>query len=214
MTAGGSGAPIGCDPGPGVREPVVRVATQRPQVSITFDDLTRLNDRILRILDRFRMRATFFVTGEQARRHPTAVRAVVAHGHELANHSLAHEDLTAQPDSGYASLRAANRTIRRVSGFRPCQFRPPYLAYNERVTTAARSLSMTTVLATRGSDMYTDDSDAVVAHALDGVRPGDILLLHQVEHSVRALPRILTGLQTRGLRSVTALRLLRGAWVK
>jgi len=48
-------------------------------------------ERILALLDRHRVKATFFTLGWVAERHPAVVRAIVAHGHELASHGYGHE---------------------------------------------------------------------------------------------------------------------------
>lgn len=49
-------------------------------------------DRILRILEKYGLKCTFFVPGEVARRNPDVVRRITAAGHEIAHHGLYHED--------------------------------------------------------------------------------------------------------------------------
>lgn len=97
-------------------------------MSVTFDEnIGTLTPGILDDFDRYRMAGTFYAIGEQAEEHPAQSRHIVKRGHELGNHSYAHTDMTAKPDSGRSSMRRANRAIREVTGFRPCTFRPPYL---------------------------------------------------------------------------------------
>ena len=203
--------PIRCTVPDAPREPVSRARTKEREVSITFDEpIGPLTWRILESFDDHRMRGTFYAVGEEARRHPMVTRELLERGHEIGNHTLRHENATMLPDFGFATMRATNRAIREITGFRPCTFRPPALAHNRQVLRAAISLRLTSVTATRGNDVVTADSDEIADYALHGIRPGDIILMHQVEPSADALPRVLRGLRARNLRSVPVAELLGG----
>jgi len=79
----------------GRRQLVWSVPTSEPMVALTFDDGPdpELTARILAVLDRYRVQATFNVMGYNASRHGDLLRAVVAGGHELGNHTWTHQDL-------------------------------------------------------------------------------------------------------------------------
>lgn len=203
--------PTGCQV-PRVGEPVSEASVGSNRVSVTFDEQLGENTRsILATFKRFRTRATFFIPGRNALEHPRLARMVAADGHELANHSQTHPDLTRRPDSGLAEMRRANAALERLTGFRPCLFRPPFGAVDEAIVEAARRLDLKTVLWSGGGiDPFTNDPDVVAEQALEGIRPGSIILLHQTPHSAEALPKILEGLRERGLRSVPVTRLLGG----
>ena len=68
-------------------------ATARGHFALTFDDGPDPENtpRLLDVLDRHRARATFFMVGERAARHPDLVRRVAAAGHEIGNHSFSHQ---------------------------------------------------------------------------------------------------------------------------
>jgi peptidoglycan/xylan/chitin deacetylase (PgdA/CDA1 family) len=89
--------------------------------------------RLLRILARHQVRATFFVPGYTAHRHPDAVRAIVDGGHEIAHHGYLHESLI---DSGEAAeaeiLDRGLAALEEVAGVRPVGYRAPMweLTYN------------------------------------------------------------------------------------
>ena len=194
-------------------QPVERVAdVAEPKVAITFDEpIGSLTHGILATFERFGMSGTFYAVGDQVRRSPAKARAILDAGHEVGNHSWKHTDLTTlTPAQAREDLRRTNRKIRSVTGFRPCTFRPPGGAANEKVTRLANSLALLHVNWTRVIDPFTEDPEAVCANALDDVERGDIVLLHQVPHSAEALPCILRGLRDRGLRSVPVARLLGG----
>ena len=83
--------------------------------------------RLLRILERRGLRATFFVPGYTADRHPDAVRAIRDAGHEIGHHGYLHEPLfraTAEEEEGYL-LRGLD-ALDRVAGVRPVGFRAPW----------------------------------------------------------------------------------------
>lgn len=206
--------PVGC------AVPVSGVVTRSPQpvnrVGLSIDlDLEQNADtrRILRILERHRARATFFVIGERIDpRHPRLYRDILRSGSELGNHTFHHLSLLEASLSTRATeLSSANRAIRRATGFRPCLVRPPYLAFDASVADVARSQGLTLVSADAyGGDWLGIGPEGICDLALDTTKPGSILLLHNTSASATALPEILTTLEGRGLRIVTVTKLLGG----
>ena len=181
------------------------------RVSVTFDEhLGPLTRPILKTFADYRMSGTFFSTGRDVRERPRLARAIVHDGHEIGNHSWNHEDLTQLPNGGAANLRRTDRAITRVTGYRPCTMRPPFLLYDSGVTAAAHGLNLRTILATRSNDWLLVDPTAICDYALDDVASGDIILMHQLETSATALPCIFSGLRDRGLVSVPVFHLLGG----
>ena len=83
--------------------------------------------RLLRILERRGVRATFFVPGYTAERHPDAVRAIRDAGHEIAHHGYCHEPVfraTAEEEERY--LLRGLEALDRVAGVRPVGWRAPW----------------------------------------------------------------------------------------
>lgn len=202
----------GCDL-PYPPQPVERVrGVSEPKVAVTFDEpLGSLTRGILATFDRFGMSGTFYAIGSEVRAKPAKARAVLDAGHEIGNHTWNHADLTTLTAAqAREDLQRTNRKIRTITGFRPCTFRPPGGVADAMVTRQANALELLHVNWTRGIDPFTGDPAAVCANALDDVRRGDIVLLHQVHHSADALPCILRGLRERGLRSAPVARLLGG----
>lgn len=121
---------------------VQRGGEQHPWVALTLDAGAGAAPTP-RILDALRERGvtiTFFLTGKWIRDNPDLVRRMVADGHELANHTMNHPDLTALDDDAIrrelAETEALLRAIAPDATTRPF-FRPPYGAYNERVLRVA-----------------------------------------------------------------------------
>ncbi len=83
--------------------------------------------RILRLLDRLRVRATFFVPGYSAERWPDAVRSIRDAGHEIACHGYLHEGARSAPDVATEERRLvrALEALDAVAGVRPVGYRAP-----------------------------------------------------------------------------------------
>ncbi len=82
--------------------------------------------RLLRILDRRGVRATFFVPGYSAERHPEAVHSIRDAGHEIAHHGYLHEPVaTLTPEEEERVLLRGLDALERVAGVRPTGWRGP-----------------------------------------------------------------------------------------
>jgi peptidoglycan/xylan/chitin deacetylase (PgdA/CDA1 family) len=82
--------------------------------------------RLLRILERHGIRATFFIPGYSAERHPEAVRSIRDAGHEIAHHGYLHEAVSGlTPDEEERVLLRGLEALDRVAGVRPVGWRGP-----------------------------------------------------------------------------------------
>lgn len=82
--------------------------------------------RVLDLLDRYGIKASFFVPGHSADTWPHLVKEIAARGHELANHGYLHEvPNTLDPDTERAVIQRGNEAIERAAGVRPRGFRSP-----------------------------------------------------------------------------------------
>ena len=77
-------------------EIVPRVDTSEKVVALTFDDgpTPEYTDSVLDVLREKGVKATFFLMGVDAEKHPEQVRAIIADGHEIGNHTYNHSDMT------------------------------------------------------------------------------------------------------------------------
>jgi len=121
---------------------VQRGNPERPWIALTLDAGAGAapTPRILKALRERGITITFFLTGRWMRANPDLVRQMVADGHELANHTVNHPDLTTIDDD--AIRRELNETEAILQEIAPGAttrpfFRPPYGAYNERVLRVA-----------------------------------------------------------------------------
>jgi peptidoglycan/xylan/chitin deacetylase (PgdA/CDA1 family)/uncharacterized membrane protein len=191
----------------------------RPEVALTFDDGPdpRTLPALLELLAAEAVPATFFVVGRRAAAHPEAIRAVLAAGHELGNHSDTHDVLLA--------ARAASRVRREIEGcqqalaahgVRPLTYRPPVGITSPPLGKVLESLGMRCVaFSCRPVDFGNRRLRDLAGRVLRRVRPGDIVLLHDalpaatpVETWLAEVRRILDGLKAKGLRPVALSRLM------
>lgn len=189
-----------------------RFRTTRREVWLTIDDGPDPDDtpRILELLTIHGARATFFVIGEKAARHPGLIRAIADAGHEVAHHTHTHPlagfwcaspaRVARELDAGLEALREA--------GIRPTRFRPPAGIKSLWLASALRARGLTCVgWSARGLERWRGDAEAVAASATRRLAPGAILLLHEgpwVPAAVRvtAVRRVLERLQEQGYRCV------------
>ncbi|MGE5228061.1 MAG: polysaccharide deacetylase family protein [Planctomycetaceae bacterium] len=181
------------------------------EVALTFDDgpwpgATR---KVLAILRRFHVHATFFMVGTQAARYPGLVRAVLRAGDEIGNHSWNHP-LTLQglsPGQLTEELSKTNALLRSL-GADPTLFRPPGGWDDDAVVQEARRQGMRLVTwSVDPADWRSGLTPAQVRRSvLSNVERGSIVLLHDgggdALHTIKALPSIIRGIRHRGLRLV------------
>ncbi|MTI96517.1 MAG: polysaccharide deacetylase family protein [Firmicutes bacterium] len=183
-----------------------RMPTANSVVALTIDDGPGARTReLLAILEEKKVPATFFLLGKQAAANPGLARAIVAAGHDVANHSWSHPRLTE------LSARAVEREIARCTdvlldlgiNVRPF-FRPPYGSRDEQVDEISRELGYHILLWDVDSrDWEFDDEEIVLERALKGLKPGSIVLFHDnPEVTLRVLPRFIDEVRSWGYEFV------------
>lgn len=187
---------------------------RRKWLALTFDDgpHPQYTPELLAILKQFNVKATFFVVGKMAETSPELVKAEVAAGHTVANHTYHHVNLNKIPEEAVATeIRACGDVIQSITGKTPDLFRPPGGDYNKRVAEAAEALGYTMVLWTDDPGDYASPGERLVeTRVLRDLSNGGILLLHDgVQQTVDLLPQLLTILKGRGYEFVTADEMLR-----
>jgi polysaccharide deacetylase family protein (PEP-CTERM system associated) len=83
-------------------------------------------ERILRMLEDYGSRATFFTLGWVAERYPQLIRRIVDNGHELASHGFAHKRATEQsPEAFFSDIQLAKIVLEDISGVEVRGYRAP-----------------------------------------------------------------------------------------
>ena len=98
-------------------------------------------DQLIDILDRYGVKATFFVVGSWVEKYPESVKKFAEHGHEIMNHSDTHPHINQLSEEKVREeITACANKIEAVTGKRPTLFRGPYGEYNNTVIRASESL--------------------------------------------------------------------------
>ena len=157
------------------REPTKKIA-------LTFDDgpHPRYTDRILNILDRYNIKATFFVIGVNIQNYPAPLKKICAAGHEIGNHSFSHDnknDLNSQ--NAITEMQKCQELIKKEVGVTPKVFRPPRGVCNSDVIDAAKSLGYSVALWSIDTLDWKGTPSQLIANSVEKqVRGGDIILMH------------------------------------
>ena len=181
-------------------------------IAITFDDGPNpiYTPQVLDILDRYHVKATFFVVGYEAERYPNLVREIVRRGHAVANHSWNHPLLTKlRPAQIDQQISSTDQVIRQITGRVPRCVRPPYGGFNRTVIGRINGSGHAAVIWNAGpQDWQRPGTAAIISRTLRGIRPGAVILLHDGggnrSQTVAALPAIIDGARSRGLDFVPA----------
>ncbi|MGO9137113.1 MAG: polysaccharide deacetylase family protein [Syntrophales bacterium] len=191
-----------------------RGKTGKPAVSLTFDDgpdpeMTR---PLLLLLDRHSAKAAFFVTGEKAAKYGDLISEILAHGHDIGNHSYSHDPLLMLRCSErlYREIESTQVLLRRF-GISPAAFRPPVGITNPRLAKVLLQHGLYCVtFSCRAFDGGNRYIKGLSRKILSKVNSDDIVLLHDIkprvvtdtEYFLREIDTILSGLKKKGLEIV------------
>lgn len=194
-----------------------RSAAAAGAVAITIDDGPdpAVTPRVLDLLDQHQVKATFFCIGERVEAHSQLAREIVARGHSIENHSQhhLHRFSVLGPAGVKAEIERAQDTIERVTGQRPRFFRAPAGLRSPFLDPVLARLGLHLASWTRrGFDTVNRDPSVVFRRLTQGLRGGDILLLHDGHAACTAsgapvifevLPRLLEAVSAARLTPIT-----------
>lgn len=193
------------------------VDTREKRVALTIDDGPEpgRTEELLSVLRRHDARATFFLIGADIERHPELARAIVAAGHQIGNHSFSHRRMVFKSAEFIRTeVERTNHAIRAIGYDGPMTFRPPFGKKLVGLPYYLRSQGIPTILWDIEPDSHPDvaaSPERIVAHVIERVRPGSIILLHAMNRrpSLDAVEPLLVQLAQQGFRSVPLAELLR-----
>ncbi len=163
----------------------VRRRNDTDDILITIDDGPDPRDtpRLLDLLDRYDVKAVFFMIGEKVEQHPELAREVLRRGHEIGNHTMTHPQRTfwcAGPRRTRREIVQCHRVIKRVIGVEPRRLRAPVGHRNPFTHPVAHELGLeVTGWARRGFDAVETDVSRILHRILKNLAPGDIVLVHE-----------------------------------
>ena len=183
--------------------PIYFVQRDQKMVAISFDAAWGNEDtqELIDIMDRYDVKATFFVVGSWVDKYPESVKALADAGHEVMNHSDSHAHMSQlSTEEIVADLNACSDKIEAVTGVRPTLVRPPYGEYDDHVINAIRSMGLEPIQWDVDSLDWKDlSASEITQRVVSRVGPGSIVLFHNAAlHTPEALPGIIETLLQEG----------------
>ncbi|MGN0126900.1 polysaccharide deacetylase family protein [Glutamicibacter soli] len=180
-------------------------------VALTFDDGPgRHTERLLDHLAAADVPATFYLLGQNAQKYPETLHRMVIEGHQLGSHTHDHKALTALSSSQIThEIDTAAAIIKDLTGVHPGTVRPPYGAHNAQVDALIDAPLVLWDVDTL--DWQHRDPAKVASIAMEEVRDGSIILMHDIhESTVKAVPELIKRLKQQGYTPVTINELFDG----
>ena len=181
------------------------------KIALTFDDgpHPRYTERILNILDKYKVKATFFVIGVNIENYPEPLKKIVDSGHEIGNHSYDHNNEKNLSEYNVREeIEKCEKLIYESVGKKPTLFRPPQGQYGDKVEKIAREKGYSIILWSIDTKDWEHNSakkiESIVSRQATN---GDIILMHDYTSgkntTCEALEMIIPNLLSKGYEFVT-----------
>lgn len=164
------------------------------QVALTFDDGPDavVTPQILDILKEHDIKATFFILGDRAKRHPETVQRIAEEGHTIGNHSWSHpnfKELTLEEAT--KQITDTQEELNDIIGYRPSLFRPPYGALDADKEKAIQNMDLAVVNWSVDTMDWSGVSAQEIMRIIDKqLKPGGIILQHTANGRINLPTRL------------------------
>jgi polysaccharide deacetylase family sporulation protein PdaB len=187
--------------------PIYSVDRNDKKIAISFDAAwgDEFTDDILEILDKYKVKSTFFLVGFWVDKYPNWVEEIHNRGHEIGNHSSTHPNMSQlSRDQIIKELKDTEDKIYNITKKKPILFRPPFGDYNDLVIQTAREMGYFTIQWDIDSlDWKELGVEPVVDRVLKNVTDGSIVLFHNNAKYIKEyLPIVIQRLQEKGYEIV------------
>jgi polysaccharide deacetylase family sporulation protein PdaB len=194
----------------------VHKRTDEKLIALTFDDGPHESktEKILEILDKYNVKATYFIIGQNAEKHPEILNTILSKGHEIGNHTYDHKSIYKLSDVKLTDdVERCSDVIESITGSRPVLFRPPEGFMNDTIATSVGRYGYRVILWKVDTYDWKGKSAAEISSGvMKTVKSGDIILMHDYiwkdSHTAEALDIIIPKLMKQGYRFVTVSELL------
>lgn len=164
--------------------PIHKVERNEKVISLTFDvDRNDKNlDQVLELLNKYKVKASFFVTGTWVDDNPDELKKILFHGHDIGNHGDNHKhmDLLSKEDCEKEIINLHNK-VKEITGIDMKLFRPPYGDYNNTVIYTAKNLGYQSIKWSIDSEDWKNYSKEDIVNKCrqkDTLDKGSIILFH------------------------------------
>ena len=195
--------------------PIYCVETKEPKIALTFDAAWGNEDtqKILEILKKHDVHVTFFMTGGWVESYPDDVKAILAAGHDLGNHSENHKNMSQLSDAEKREeLMQVHDKVLELTGYEMFLFRPPYGDYDNAVVNVAKDCEYYTIQWDVDSLDWKDYGvDSIIKTVTEHkhLGNGSIILCHNgAKYTAQALDTLITKLKEKGYTFVPVSELI------
>lgn len=181
-----------------------KIDKSKKMIALTFDDGPNYNtSKIIDVLNKYDIKATFFVLGNRAINNKDILRKMADSGMEIGNHTYNHLLLTKYDENKIRSeIEDTSEVIYNATKKRPKLLRPSYGSVNNKIKKVANMPIIIWDIDTL--DWKYHNSKRITSRVVNKVRDGDIILMHDIySASLNALSNIIPILQDNGYEFVT-----------
>ncbi|MBQ6569277.1 MAG: polysaccharide deacetylase family protein [Clostridia bacterium] len=176
-------------------------------VSLSFDAAWGNEDteKLIEILAKYDVKATFFVVADWVDKYPESVKALSDAGHEVMNHSTTHPHMASLSEEKIRQeIETCNKKIETITGRSPLLFRAPYGEYCDSLINTLSDMKMYCIQWDVDSLDWKDlSAQEITNRVVPQVKSGSIVLFHNAAlHTPEALPGIIEALQAKGYKIV------------
>jgi len=166
------------------------------EITLTFDDGPNppRTEKVLDVLDSFKIKATFFIIGKWADKFPQTVKEIKARGHLIGNQSYSHS-------RDVDDIKKCEDSIKRITGETALFIRPPWGEWKNYPSLNGMKDKKIIILSFHTFDWQNPGVDKIVEYYLKNIKNGSIITLHDGDHKesnsnrsdqmIQALPKIL-----------------------
>lgn len=194
--------------------PVYRVARDDKTIALTIDAAWSADKTpfILDTLDKYGIKATFFLCGVWVKAYPDMVKEIAARGHEIGNHSMTHPHMNRiSAEEIRTELSSLDDEIEKLTGNRTKLFRAPFGEYNDTVVSTVRDMGYEVVQWNIDTVDWKEGrtAETILNAVLPKLTSGSIILSHNNGYEIETyLPQLIEYAQKEGYRFVTISELL------
>ncbi|MCI8665891.1 MAG: polysaccharide deacetylase family protein [Dorea sp.] len=195
--------------------PICSVEMEEKKVALTFDAAWGNEDttRLLEILEKHHVQATFFMTGDWVEKYPKEVLAIKEAGHDLANHSETHRSMIwLDKEEVKKEVLDVHEKVLELAEVEMRLFRVPYDNYDDDVIRVIQACGYYPIQWSVNSLDWKDYGAENIIETVLGsaeLKNGAIILLHNgTKYTADALDGLLTELEKKGYQMVPVSKLI------
>lgn len=183
----------------------------KPMIALTFDDGPDFNGaskKILDVLEKYGVRATFFTVGENAENNPENIKRKALLGCEIGNHTYSHKQYGSKVKA--TEITKCSDVIEKIIGSRPTVFRATGGITTASIKNTCKKQGMSLYYWTIDTEDWKTRNSKKIIKAAMKAQDGDIILMHDIySETAKAVEKIVPRLIKRGYQFVTVTELVK-----